>query len=77
MDIKAPLVVRAHDVGVVARVRLRSTALSASLRTHVTLRTNVTDYVLPLLVYSGRLEVRHAHLCAGPDTAVASGRGGV
>ncbi|CAB3242148.1 unnamed protein product [Arctia plantaginis] len=43
--------------GVVARVRLRSAALDAPLRTKLVLRTNLSDYTLPLLVYSGRLDI--------------------
>lgn len=52
----APLLLGADEGAVVARVRLRALA-DATLSSSLTLRTNLTDYSLPLLLYSGRLHV--------------------
>lgn len=46
---------------VVGRVRLRSDAPLAPLRAQLVLRTNLSDYALPLLLYSGRLDIVRGH----------------
>ncbi|CAH0591501.1 unnamed protein product [Chrysodeixis includens] len=53
----APLTVAGGGAAVVARVRLREGAGRGPLRAHLTLRTNLTDYTLPLLLYSGELRI--------------------
>lgn len=52
----APLVLEGGGGALLARVRLRELS-DASLSSALTLRTNLTDYSLPLLLYSGRLDV--------------------
>lgn len=54
-----PLLVTPGEQATVARLRLRSSALAAAaatLRSEVTLRTNLTQYSLPVLLYSGQLD---------------------
>lgn len=41
----------------VVSVRLREASPDLRLRTELRLRTNVTEYTVPLLVYSGRLHL--------------------
>lgn len=53
----APLVVAGGGSAGVARVRLRPGAPRGPHRSELTLRTNLTDYTLPLLVYSGELRI--------------------
>ncbi|XP_049697559.2 transmembrane protein 131 [Helicoverpa armigera] len=53
-----PLALAPGAGGVVARVRLRGgLAPAAQLSAHVSLRSNVTDYEVPLYVYSGQLQI--------------------
>lgn len=56
MESLAPLVVAGEGGAVAARVRLRALT-DATLSSTLTLRTNLTDYSLPLLLYTGRLDV--------------------
>lgn len=50
-------VLSAGSTGVVGRLRLRRLDEQLSLDATLTLQTNVTQYALPLAVYSGYLEV--------------------
>lgn len=56
----SPRVVEAGRTAAVLRLRMRPAALADSdlrLRTELLLHTNCTQYSVPLLVYSGRLQL--------------------
>lgn len=53
----APLELAPGEARAACRLRLRGGATATALRARLTLRTNLTDYTLPLLLYEGTLRI--------------------